>query len=89
MEVKYREDTQPKDQLKASLRSTATSVAFLHFQIRAPALVTPSVRCGQGTYFRCGRDSADTLAPLNELSLDIYKAAKLALELHAHCVLLV
>eukprot|EP00983_Pelagomonas_calceolata_P102834 1158851-Pelagomonas_calceolata.AAC.2 len=80
VEVKYCEDTRPKNQLKASKQQHRN---LCHNLSRMSAQITlHSILLGVCEVIY----TPHTLEPLKVLGLDTYKATKLALKLHAHSV---
>eukprot|EP00983_Pelagomonas_calceolata_P066152 1148891-Pelagomonas_calceolata.AAC.1 len=80
VEVKYCEDTRPKNQLEASKQQHRD---LCRNYLRASAQVTlHTILLGVGEIIY----TPHTLEPLKELGLDTHTAIKLALKLHAHSV---
>eukprot|EP00983_Pelagomonas_calceolata_P061204 1146726-Pelagomonas_calceolata.AAC.1 len=80
VEVKYCEDTRPKNQLKASKQQHRDLCRHLSRASGQVTLHTNLLGVGGVIY------SPHTFEPLKELGLDTHKATKLALKLHAHSV---
>ncbi len=79
VEVRYCEDTQPGHQLEASRRQHEV----LCKRLKANKVILHTILLGVGGSIY----TSHTLNHLNELGLDIQKAHKTALKLHAHSVL--